>query len=255
VLGIYKASQPGSVSVCLGLLQVATGITIMDRQRLLMQADPEYYYRTRELVPPEVMGDLGKAKIVITNYHAFQQRVTLDPNKTGRAVLAGWRNETLQTEETEGEMLQRACGDLHSIRNIVVINDEAHHCYREKQKDKDEEGLKGEEKSEADENNAAARLWISGLEALKRKVGLRAVYDLSATPFFLRGSGYEEGTLFPWVVSDFSLIDAIECGIVKLPRVPVSDNAVNAETPVFRNLWDHIGKKMPKKGAAKSGEL
>lgn len=55
------------------------------------------------------------------------------------------------------------------------------------------------------------------------------------------------------MVSDFSLIDAIECGIVKLPRVPVSDNAVNADTPVFRNLWDHIGKKMPKKGAGKSG--
>jgi type III restriction enzyme len=78
---------------------------------------------------------------------------------------------------------------------------------------------------------------------------------LSATPFFLRGSGYEEGTLFPWVVSDFALIDAIECGIVKLPRVPVSDNAVNANMPVFRNLWDHIGKSMSKKGAAKAGEL
>src|SRR5262249_1704841 len=62
-------------------------------------------------------------------------------------------------------------------------------------------------------------------------------------------------TLFPWVVSDFALIDAIECGIVKLPRVPVSDNAVNADMPVFRNLWDHIGKRMPKKGAGKSGEL
>src|SRR5690606_10678962 len=122
-------------------------------------------------------------------------------------------------------------------------------CYRERP------GAEAEKDDEAKENREAARLWISGIEALKRKTGLRAVYDLSATPFFLRGSGYEEGTLFPWVVSDFSLIDAIECGIVKLPRVPVSDNAVNADTPVFRNLWDHIGKKMPKKGAGKSGEL
>ena len=57
---------------------------------------------------------------------------------------------------------------------------------------------------------------------------------------FLRGSGYAEGTLFPWTVSDFSLMDAIECGIVKLPRVPVADNIPGADVPVFRNLWEHI---------------
>lgn len=81
------------------------------------------------------------------------------------------------------------------------------------------------------------------------------VYDLSATPFFLRGSGYREGTLFPWTVSDFSLMDAIECGIVKLPRIPVADNAVTGDAPIYRELWEHIGKRMPKKGAGKSGDL
>lgn len=252
---INHARQPNSSLFSRGFLLVAPGITIRDRLRVLLPSDPENYYRTRELVPPEMMNDLNKAKIVITNYHAFQQRERLDTNKTGRAVLSGWREEPLNTRETEGEMLQRACGDLLSIKNVVVINDEAHHCYRERPGEDGEGKLKGEEKAEADENNEAARLWISGIEALKRKVGLRAVYDLSATPFFLRGSGYEEGTLFPWVVSDFSLVDAIECGIVKLPRVPVSDNAVNADKPIYRNLWDHVGKDMPKKGAGKSGEL
>ncbi len=246
---INHARQPNSSLFSRGFLIVAPGITIKDRLRVLLPSDPENYYRTRELVPPEMLTELGNAKVVVTNYHAFQMRERLDTNKTGRAVLAGWRNEQLITRETEGEMLQRACGELLSLRNIVVINDEAHHCYRERP------GAEAEKDEEAKENREAARLWISGIEALKRKTGLRAVYDLSATPFFLRGSGYEEGTLFPWVVSDFSLVDAIECGIVKLPRVPVSDNAVNAETPVFRNLWDHIGKKMPKKGAGKSGEL
>ncbi len=71
---------------------------------------------------------------------------------------------------------------------------------------------------------------------------------MSATPFFLHGSGYAEGTLFPWVVSDFSLMDAIECGIVKLPRVPVADNVPGGEMPKLRNLWEHIGRRMPKKG-------
>src|SRR5690606_23490217 len=160
--------------------------------RVLLPSDPENYYRERELVPPDLMGDLNKAKIVTTNYHAFQQRETLDTNKVGRAALAGWRNEKLVTKETEGEMLQRACGELLSLRNIVVLNDEAHHCYRERAGTAKEQALKGEDKAEAEENNEAARLWISGIEALKRKVGLRGVYDLSATPFFLRGSGYDE---------------------------------------------------------------
>jgi type III restriction enzyme len=79
--------------------------------------------------------------------------------------------------------------------------------------------------------------------------------DLSATPFFLRGSGYAEGTLFPWTMSDFSLMDAIECGIVKLPRVPVADNIPGGEMPMFRNLWEHIRTKMPKKGRGKAGTL
>ena len=86
---------------------------------------------------------------------------------------------------------------------------------------------------------------------MQRHIGLKRVFDLSATPFFLRGSGYREGTLFPWTVSDFSLMDAIECGIVKLPRVPVVDNVPGAEMPMFRNLWDHIGKKMPKGRASR----
>ena len=77
---------------------------------------------------------------------------------------------------------------------------------------------------------------------------MRAVYDLSATPFFLRGSGYPEGTLFPWVVSDFSLIDAIEAGIVKVPRVPVADNSMTGEQPTYRDLWYRIREHLPKKG-------
>ena len=117
-----------------------------------------------------------------------------------------------------------------------------------------EADLKGEEKDEAKKNNEAARMWISGLETVKRKLGVSLVYDLSATPFFLRGSGYREGTLFPWTVSDFSLMDAIECGIVKLPRVPVADNIPGGDTPKFRNLWEHIGKKMPKKGRGAGGK-
>jgi len=118
-----------------------------------------------------------------------------------------------------------------------VINDEAHHCYRRKPKHADEEDLKGDDRKEAEKSNEAARLWISGREAVNRKLGTTRVTDLSETLFLLRGSGYAAGMLLPWAISDFSLMDAIECGIVKLPRVPVAENIPGNEMPVFRNLY------------------
>ncbi|MDP3488742.1 MAG: DEAD/DEAH box helicase family protein [Phenylobacterium sp.] len=234
-------------------LIVTPGITIRDRLGVLLPSHPENYYATRELVPADMVADMGRAKVVLTNYHAFKRRETMSLSKTGRGLLEG-RDGPIQTIETEGAMLKRACGQLLGFKNVIAINDEAHHCYRERQEDA-ETPIAAEEKEEAKRNAEAARLWISGLEALKRKIGVRTVFDLSATPFFLRGSGYREGTLFPWTVSDFSLMDAIECGIVKLPRIPVSDNSVTGEAPIYRELWDHIGKRMPKKGAGKSGDL
>jgi type III restriction enzyme len=112
-------------------------------------------------------------------------------------------------------MLQRVMLELMGMKNIQAINDEAHHCYREQPDHAEDDDLKGDDKREAEQNNEAARLWISGLEAVNRKLGLSRVIDLSATPFFLRGSGYAEGTLFPWTMNDLSLMDAIECGILQ----------------------------------------
>jgi type III restriction enzyme len=244
----------GSKLFTSGFLVVAPGITVKDRLRVLQPNDPDSYYASRELVPADMLADLGKAKIVITNYHAFKLRQRLELSAGGRALLQG-RGEELDTRETEGQMLQRVMPDLMGLKNILVLNDEAHHCYREKPHAEDDEDLKGDDRKEAETNREAARLWISGLEIVGHKLGLSRVIDLSATPFFLRGSGYAEGTLFPWTVSDFSLMDAIECGIVKLPRVPVADNIPGQEMPMYRNLWEHIRTKMPKKGRGKSGEL
>ncbi len=254
---VNAVRRPGSKKFTKGFLIVAPGLTIKDRLRVLQPNDPDSYYESRELVPRDMLGDLGKAKILITNYHAFKPRERVEISKGGRALLKGRGGEDLNTKETEGQMIQRVMPDLMGLKNILVINDEAHHCYREKPGDADEEqaALKGEEKDEAVANREAARMWISGLEAVNRQLGLTQVLDLSATPFFLRGSGYAEGTLFPWTMSDFSLMDAIECGIVKLPRVPVADNIPGAEVPIFRDLWKHIGPKMPKKGRGKAGEL
>jgi type III restriction enzyme len=244
---VNAVRRPNSKKFTRGFLLVAPGITIRDRLRVLMPNDPDSYYKSRELVPNDMMEDLNKAKIVISNYHAFKLRERIELSKGGRLLLQGRDGDPLNTLETEGQMLQRVMPALMGLKNILVINDEAHHCYREKP-NSDEDDLRGDEKKEAEKNKEAARLWISGLEAVNGKIGINRVFDLSATPFFLSGSGYAEGTLFPWTMSDFSLMDAIECGIVKLPRVPVAQNLPSDDMPMFRELWKHIGKKMPKKG-------
>ena len=251
---INAIRRPTSKHFTRAFLIVAPGITIRDRLRVLQPNDPDSYYQERQLVPQDMLGDLQRAKIIITNYHAFKLRQKMVISKGGKSLLQG-RGPELNTLESEGEMVQRVASELMGFKNIVVLNDEAHHCYREKPGDPNEETLKGDDKAEAKKNAEAARLWISGIEVFKRKLGVRVVFDLSATPFFLRGSGYAEGTLFPWTASDFSLMDAIESGIVKLARIPVADNIPGEDVPTFRNLWENIRTEMPKKGRGKSGPL
>ena len=252
---INAARYPNSKQFTRGFLIVAPGLTIKDRLRVLQANDPDSYYATREIVPSDLCSEIRHAKIVITNYHAFKLRERVNISAGGRALLKGRTGEDVQTIETEGQMIQRVMPDLMGMKRVLVLNDEAHHCYREKPREADDADLKGDDRKAAEKNNEAARLWISGLEAVNRKLGLSRVIDLSATPFFLSGSGYAEGTLFPWTMSDFSLMDAIECGIVKLPRVPVAENIPGEEMPVFRNLWEHIRTDMPKKGRGKGAEL
>jgi type III restriction enzyme len=228
-------------------LIITPGITIRDRLRVLLPNDPGNYYRQRDVISAELLERLQQARILITNFHAFQQREKVAAGKLTKAILAEGGKSAFT--ETPDEMVHRVCRELGNKKNIIVINDEAHHCYRRKPDD-DGEKLTGDERREAEKRDEEARVWISGIEAVKAKIGVKAIYDLSATPFFLRGSGWPEGTLFPWVVSDFSLIDAIEAGIVKVPRVPVADDSMQGEQPTYRDLWLHIREHLPKKGRA-----
>lgn len=231
---------------------IAPGITIRDRLRVLMPNDPSNYYRERDIIPNELMQSLCQSKIIIVNFHAFLPREIGEASRLAKSILQAGSAFT----ETPEQVVRRVCREIGNKKNIIVINDEAHHCYRRKP-EAEEEKLTGDEKKEAQENNEEAKVWISGIEAIKRKIGIKAIYDLSATPFFLKGSGWPEGSLFPWVVSDFSLIDAIESGIVKVPRVPIADNSMQGEQPTYRDLWLRIRDQLPKKGRktdAMSGE-
>jgi type III restriction enzyme len=248
---INASRRPQSQKFTRGFLVVTPGITIRDRLRVLMPSDPNNTYTLHDLVPPDMRDTLQQARVVITNYHAFQRRETMAAPKLSKAILGG-RSGPVQTLESEGLMIRRVCGDLLARRQIVVLNDEAHHCYRDGSRPK-QARITTEERSEARRNSEAARLWISGIEVLQRVIKHKvAVYDLSATPFFLRGSGYDEGGLFPWVVSDFSLIDAIECGIVKVPRVPVQD-IPGGDEPIYRHVYKYVRDKLPKVAGAVRG--
>ena len=226
-------------------LLVTPGITIRDRLRVLLPNDPNNYYRQRDVLPGYMLEKLAQAKILIANFHGFRLREKVKAGKLTKAILA--EGESGAFTETPDQMVRRVCRELGNKKHIVVINDEAHHCYR-RRPDGEEVKLTGDDRKEAEKREEEARIWINGIEAVKQKIGVKTIYDLSATPFFLRGSGYPEGTLFPWVVSDFSLIDAIESGIVKVPRVPVADDSMTGDQPTYRDLWIRIREELPKKG-------
>ena len=233
-------------------LIVAPGITIKSRLAVLFvdtknknPNDIEDYYRVRGLIPANMEHRLENlnAKLIITNYHTFEPKI-LQGNKRspfdGKVDLKGKKIDTGNKEDF-AQVVKRTLGKFKAGSRILILNDEAHHCYLPKSKSRTTDN------EEADEN-ARAALWFSGLREIAKKFKLQSIYDLSATPYYLTGSGYTAYSLFPWVVSDFGLIEAIESGLVKIPFLPESDNTQELTMPVLRNLYDHVKDELPKKG-------
>jgi type III restriction enzyme len=233
-------------------LIVAPGITIKSRLGVLFvdtknknPKDIEDYYRVRGLIPANMEHRLENlnARLVITNYHTFEPKI-LQGNKRspfdGKVDLQGKKIDTGNKEDFS-QVVKRTLGKFKAGSRVLILNDEAHHCYLPKSKSKTTDN------EEADEN-ARAAVWFSGLREIAKKFKLQSVYDLSATPYYLTGSGYTPYSLFPWVVSDFGLIEAIESGLVKIPFLPESDNTQELTMPVLRNLYDHVKEELPRKG-------
>lgn len=246
---LNKAFAPRDARFTSRFLVIAPGITIRDRLRVLQPSDPGNYYAARDLIPPDLQGALTQAQIIITNYHAFLPRDAKEIKgvsaTTRKLLLAGKSEDPFR--ETPDAMIARVLRDFGSRAGrgeIVVLNDEAHHCYQDKPI------TAGKLSKDEAEANVEARVWFKGIAAIAKRLGVKQVYDLSATPFYLSGSGYHEGFIFPWTVSDFSLMDAIESGIVKVPRTPVDDDA-SGELVTYLNLWAHVGDKLPKRKSAK----
>ncbi|OGW80452.1 MAG: hypothetical protein A3C47_05615 [Omnitrophica bacterium RIFCSPHIGHO2_02_FULL_51_18] len=242
---LNKARYPQDTRFTDAFAIITPGITIRDRLSVLYPNNPHNYYKERGIVSYQDMEVLQRAVILITNYHQLELRQN-QRFQLGSVIKAAKLVQEDAIKETPSTMVNRAFKSILNKPRVLVINDEAHHCYREKP---DAQKVTGDDRKEADENNKAARVWINGVEALSNKMSVNAVIDLSATPYFLRGSGYQEGTMFPWVVYDFSLLDALECGVVKIPRLPVrADNITPDDEPEFRNLWLYVRDFLPKKG-------
>ena len=232
-------------------LLVAPGVTIRDRLGVLRvdtQAGADHladdYYRQRKLVPPAYAGLLDglNARLVITNFHSFEARLIGGNKKSPLDGKLGADGRKVEAREDDTLMLRRLLPGFKPGRRLLVLNDEAHHCYLPRAKGRD-----NDEENSATENERAA-VWYSGLRAVARRWQVRAVYDLSATPYYLAGSGWPAYSYFPWVVSDFSLIDAIEAGLVKIPFLPVDDSSQSIAEPVLRNLYEHCKDELPRKG-------
>jgi type III restriction enzyme len=244
---INKVHSPRHTRFAKRFLVVAPGITIRDRLGVLKPERADSYYRERDIVPPDLWEALLQAEVEIVNYHAFLARDAKEikgVSATTRKLLRGGKPDAVdafrETPELIAARILRRFGSGKS--EIVVLNDEAHHCYQDKLLEDTDDDVEKEDV----ERNREARVWFRGVSDLHRAVGIKTVYDLSATPYYLKGSGYNEGFIFPWVVSDFSLMDAIESGIVKVPRIPVDDDAPQKGL-AYRDLWDSIDPPLPRR--------
>jgi len=149
--------------------------------------------------------------------------------------------ESVKYIESDTSLVNRVLGrEIGGKQNILLMNDEAHHAYRIRREEPGEEETEtfGEE-AEAEEFFKEATVWIDGLDRIQKLRGINFCVDLSATPYFLGRAGQATNRPFPWVVSDFGLIDAIESGLVKIPQLAVRDNT-GAEIPGYFNIWHWI---------------
>lgn len=213
-------------------LAITPGITVMERLRELKPSYGGY----NELLPKNHRNSINQASVVILNYQSFTQRNMLFVDGE-TDVLSGTGGKLLGPQsvirETELQMLRRL---LRTNRKIVVFNDEAHHCYKPMlRRTRGEEG----------QYEKTASIWFGVLKSLNHTETRRLarVYDLSATPMFLRVPASVQSELFPWTVSDYPLIEAVEAGLTKIPQVPTEDDTDKADS-TYRNLYENTEPKL-----------
>lgn len=211
------------------VLVIAPNLTVRDRLSGAGGLDPthpESVYTEFDLIPPNLSGLLGQVKVQVMNWHGLAPK-----EEPKRSVVR-------RGAESDAAFCRRVLTQLGPSGKILVLNDEAHHAYRFPEA-AEVEDLDAEELREA-------TVWIEGLERIHRSRGILRAIDASATPMYPGAFKERAWTPFEWVVSDFALVDAIESGLVKIPRTPTADDTGEA-VPKYRNLWEYIKKSLPKR--------
>jgi type III restriction enzyme len=239
-----RGVNPESAEFPKGVLVVCPNLTVKERLQVLKPDHPLNYYAEFDIVPVKYRPMMQKGKVLVTNWHTFNPRSEHEEGGKSYAVV----NKGPDTPESYARWV---LGDLYDRMPVMVLNDEGHHCWRRPVNgDAVEEKLTGEEGRELKEELEEATVWIDGLDRLNnanprdaKKPGISMCVDLSATPFYIQGSGHPEGRPFPWLVSDFGLVDAIESGIVKIPRLPVTDTT-GLPDPKYFKLWERAKSEL-----------
>lgn len=231
--GINKVAARQDTRFTDQVLVVAPNLTVRDRLAGSGGVDPKHpesLYVVFDLVPPQYSSLIGQIKVQVMNWHQLADKQ--DPK---RSVVQRGR-------ESDAAFCRRVLTDLAPNGRVLVLNDEAHHAYRLPAVVNVTDGEEAEEAQEA-------TVWISGLERIHRHREILRAVDCSATPMYPSIFKDRAWTPFEWIVSDFALVDAIESGLVKIPRTPTDDNTGQA-VPKYRNLWEHIRKTLPKRNQA-----
>ena len=197
------------------ILIIAPGLTVKDRLQVLMPDGEENFYEEFNVVDSSMRQELLQAQIKVTNWHAL---APMSENAGHKIIKKG--------PESAEAFCRRVLHDFDkNAQNILIINDEAHHCHRPR----------------ADEDKASREkttIWITGIDRIHKARKVLKCFDLSATPFKPTGRDNQEETLFPWIVSDFGLYDAIESGLVKTPKIAVRDDS--NISPDVKSKFFHI---------------
>ena len=205
------------------VLVIAPGLTVKSRLAVLEPSNPENYYEAFRIVPSSLFDKLRQGKVLVRNWHAL--------NWETDEKIAKKRSVDKRGAKSDEAYVRDVLGDMASARNLLVINDEAHHAWRVPAESK----VKGVTRDEIEE----ATKWVGGLDRIDKARGILTCYDFSATPFAPSGKKSSEEALFAWIVSDFGLNDAIEAGLVKTPRVVVRDDAV-PDAKTYKSRLYHI---------------
>ena len=204
-------------------LVIAPGLTVRSRLSVLKPSDPANFYEEFNVVPPALMPKLRQGKILIVNWHKLDWE--------SDEQLAKKKGVDKRGAKSDEAYVRDVLGDMANAHNLLVINDEAHHAWRVP------EGKRIAGVSKADKEKATK--WVGGLDRIHRSRRILDCFDFSATPFAPTGKKSTNEMLFPWIVSDFGLNDAIESGMVKTPRVVIRDDAV-PDAMTYRSKLYHI---------------